>query len=60
MLPDTSSMRIRRIGCRAVVELRERLRLALVAHFEVVTREVRDQPARRAAAISPTRALRTE
>ena len=38
MLPETSSMTMSRMGCGRVVEQRDRLRLALVAHFEVVAR----------------------
>ncbi len=45
MLPETSSMTISRIGLGRVVELGDRLRLALVAHLEVVLCQGGDEPA---------------
>ena len=45
MLPDTSSMTMRRIGCGVLSNCGDRLRLALVAHLEVVAAERGDEAA---------------
>ena len=45
MLPDTSSITMRRIGLWRLVELNDRLGRALVANLEVLLLERRDQPA---------------